>query len=85
MIKGIGIDISKIQRFDKIIQTRYYLNFINKALSKEEIEEIQNLKTVEQKGKYLATRWAAKEALVKATGNKQIIFSKVWIKKEETG
>jgi phosphopantetheine--protein transferase-like protein len=85
MIKGIGIDVSKIPRFDRIIQSKYFVNFIKKVLCPNEIDEINEMKNVEMKSRYLATRWAAKEALVKALGNKGLVFSKVYIAKEETG
>jgi holo-[acyl-carrier protein] synthase len=85
MIKGIGIDVSKIPRFNRIVESKYFENFIRKALSRDEIIEVNGLKTTEMKSKYLATRWAAKEALVKATGDKGLIFSKICIVKEVTG
>ena len=85
LIKGVGIDIAKIPRFQKLINQKYFKNFINKALHRLEIEEMNNLKTEEQKAKFLASRWSYKEALVKATGNKHIIFSKTYLKKHTSG
>jgi holo-[acyl-carrier protein] synthase len=85
MIKGIGVDVSKIPRFEKILQSKHIENFVKKVLNKREIVEIEGLKTLEQKSKYLASRWAAKEALVKATGDKGITFSKVYIAKDQAG
>ncbi len=84
-IKGVGIDITKIPRFTRLITQKYFPNFLNKALHPKEIEEFNKLKTDEMKSKYLASRWSYKEALVKATGNKNIIFSKVYLKKSENG
>jgi len=85
LIKGVGIDIAKIPRFQKLIKERYFKKFINKALHPVEIEEMNNLKTEEQKAKFLASRWSYKEALVKATGDKHIIFSKTFLKKSPSG
>lgn len=85
LIKGVGIDISKIPRFEKILKAKYARNFIDKALHASEIEELNSLKTEEMKAKFLASRWSYKEALVKATGNKQLIFSKVFLKKSNSG
>jgi len=84
-IKGVGIDITKIPRFTRLINQKYFQNFLNKALHPKEIEEFHRLKTIELQSKYLASRWSYKEALVKATGNKKIIFSKVYLKKNEQG
>jgi holo-[acyl-carrier protein] synthase len=84
-IKGVGIDITKIPRFEKLMAQKYFENFLNKALHKKEIEEFHKLKTNELKSKYLASRWSYKEALVKATGNKKLIFSKVYLTKNEQG
>jgi holo-[acyl-carrier protein] synthase len=83
-IKGVGIDIAKIPRFSRLLEQKYINNFLNKALHPIEIEEINKLKQ-EQKAKYLASRWSYKEALVKATGDKGIIFSKCFLKKNESG
>ena len=59
MIKGVGVDIVKISRFNDVSE-----HFINRVLTKEEKEEY--LKR-ENKPKYLASRFAAKEAYFKAT------------------
>lgn len=83
-IKGVGIDIAKIPRFNKLLKQKYINNFLNKALHPKEIEEINRLKNDEMKAKYLATRWSYKESLVKATGDKGITFSKVFLKKNES-
>jgi phosphopantetheine--protein transferase-like protein len=86
MIKGIGVDISKISRFERIIKTAPYLvNFLNKVLHKNEILEFNALKNDEQKSKFLASRWSVKEALVKATNNKQLIYSNIFIWKDSNG
>jgi holo-[acyl-carrier protein] synthase len=84
-IKGVGIDITKVPRFTKLINQKYIGNFLNKALHPYEIDEYNRLKTIELKSKYLASRWSYKEALVKATGNKKIIFSKVYLIKKDQG
>ena len=85
LIKGVGIDIAKIPRFNKLLEKKYIQNFLNKALHPIELEELNLLKNNDQKARYLASRWSFKESLVKATGDKQIIFSKVYLKKLSTG
>lgn len=59
MIKGIGVDLVKISRFKDVNQ-----HFIERILTKEEKLEYEKR---EDKIKYLASRFAAKEAYFKAT------------------
>jgi holo-[acyl-carrier protein] synthase len=84
MIKGVGIDIAHIPRFTKILE-KYEVGFINKVLHKKEIDEYKDLNDIKRKSKYIASRWAYKEALVKASGFKNIIFNKVYLEKNQQG
>lgn len=63
-IFGIGIDIVQIDRMDRSI-SKYGDKFINKILHPNELVLIQTLKN---KPRYLAKRFAAKEAFAKALG-----------------
>lgn len=67
MIHGIGTDIVDINRIKQV-----YLNnpdkFVNKILSSSEQAIFNSLQLESDKIDYLATRWAAKEAVVKAIG-----------------
>jgi len=83
-IKGVGVDISKIPRFKRIIES-HEASFIRKMLHEYEIKEYHEIKLIENKMKYLASRWSLKEALVKATGNKSLVFSKVYLEKNKEG
>jgi holo-[acyl-carrier protein] synthase len=85
LIKGVGVDITKITRFSKILKEKYAKNFLNKALHPKEILELNALKREDLKAKFLASRWCYKEALVKASGNKSLIFSKVYLEKDSSG
>ncbi len=67
MIYGIGTDLVEINRINKIYHI-FYKRFLNKVLSASEITKFNNIKNIEKQVKFLATRWAAKEALVKALG-----------------
>lgn len=66
MIYGIGTDIVSIDRINTIFSKRPE-RFIKKILSVLEREQFQALVN-HKKIVYLAGRWAAKEALVKALG-----------------
>jgi len=59
MIKGIGVDIVKISRFENVSE-----HFIDRILTLEEKNEFHKR---EDKIKYLASRFAAKEAYFKAS------------------
>jgi holo-[acyl-carrier protein] synthase len=63
MIAGTGIDIVNIKRIKKSLST-YGEKFLQKILSDKEIEAIPAVK----KEEFIAGRFAAKEALVKASG-----------------
>lgn len=63
-IFGVGIDIVQIDRIEGSI-AKYGDKFINKILHPNEIQIIQALKN---KSRYLAKRFAAKEAFAKALG-----------------
>jgi holo-[acyl-carrier protein] synthase len=71
-ILGIGIDICKTQRIANILVKPYSYKFINRVLHKNEQEKPIT-------AEYLSSRWAAKEALVKATGNKLLVFSDIQV------
>jgi holo-[acyl-carrier protein] synthase len=63
MITGTGIDIVNIKRIKKSLN-KYGEKFIQKILSDKEIKDIPTVKREE----FIAGRFAAKEALVKASG-----------------
>ncbi|UWD34094.1 4'-phosphopantetheinyl transferase superfamily protein [Mesomycoplasma molare] len=69
----IGVDLTQISRFKNKKET-----FVRKILSKNEILEYENS---ENKEKFLATRWAIKEAIFKAD-NSFFEFNLIDIKKE---
>ncbi|RMA77474.1 holo-[acyl-carrier protein] synthase [Metamycoplasma subdolum] len=72
----IGIDLTNIKRFENLS-----LNVIKKILHKDEFKEFEK---TNDKAKFLATRWAIKEAIFKAD-NQFKDFSKVFLKKDEEG
>ncbi len=69
-IQDIGIDITSINRF-----VDFKPNYIDRILTIEE-KQIFNSLSNEKKATFLATRWAAKEAIFKATqDNKYLSYS----------
>jgi holo-[acyl-carrier protein] synthase len=66
MITGIGTDIIDIRRIEKLIKKSGWESLAKKILS---TEELKNLKPKQKNcAKHLAKRFAAKEAIAKATG-----------------
>lgn len=64
MIYGIGMDLVAVNRMQENIK-RYGRRFAGKILSAEELPEYES---AHHPARYLAKRFAAKEALVKALG-----------------
>lgn len=66
MIAGSGIDIVEISRFRKAAD-KWNENFLNKIFTKNEIDYSRNRRFQSQ---HFAARFAAKEAILKAFGDK---------------
>ncbi len=64
MILGIGTDITSVDRF--INSQQHMERMANRILTEYELKEFNGLK--ENHGRYLAKKWAAKEAVSKAFG-----------------
>ena len=64
MITGIGIDVITVARIAKIWESRR-MRFAHHVLTPEEIEALPK---VIDPARWIAKRWAAKEAFAKATG-----------------
>ncbi len=67
MILGIGTDIIAIERIRKVYK-KFPNSFYKKILSPIELTKYKSIRHEDRKIKFLASRWAAKEALVKALG-----------------
>jgi holo-[acyl-carrier protein] synthase len=71
-MRNIGIDIEKISRFqDYLEDKRKYSRF----LSQKEIEVFESFSSPKRRIEYLAGRFAAKEAIIKAVNKAQKSFS----------
>lgn len=77
----IGIDIIKIARVYKLED-----DFPNRVLSREELERYQSFgEDEDEKARFLASRWAAKEAYVKASGERSVDFRTISVMADESG
>lgn len=79
MIKGVGIDIIENSRIAKLL--KFETRFLNKVLHETEIKTLSEYTLDKKRIQFIASRWALKESLVKATKNKYIVFNKVYLNK----
>ena len=64
-IVGLGNDLVEVARMEKILAGQHAQQFVERVLTPTEQQFMQALKNPE---KFLAKRWAAKEAAAKALG-----------------
>lgn len=77
----IGVDIIKISRTKDL-----HDDFPYRILSSEELDRYLSFADDEEnKARFLATRWAAKEAYFKASNNRKIDFRSISIMNDENG
>ncbi|HOJ49392.1 MAG TPA: holo-ACP synthase [Spirochaetota bacterium] len=80
----IGLDIIEISRIEKVCKKNK--NFINKILSKSEIDILNSIKSEKRKYEFIAGRFAAKEAFMKALGKGVSIgFSNIEVLNNDLG
>lgn len=84
-IFGIGVDIVKNARIQKILQSNYAERFLHRVLHPVEIQQIKDKGDIGQQTFFLASRWGFKEACVKASGRKDLIFPQMYLEKDTTG
>jgi holo-[acyl-carrier protein] synthase len=84
MIIGIGVDIAEIARFDRLSE-KFGERFARRLLTDVELTEYRRRK---HSSSYLATRFAAKEAVAKACGTgigEQLGFHSMQIEHDDNG
>jgi len=98
---GIGTDITKNSRIEHILQQSFKTRFIERVLHIKEIDEFHKKTDLKSQARFLASRffllfykkesfknskrWAYKEALVKASSRKDLIYSGIYLKKDKSG
>lgn len=83
---GIGVDIVKNARLLALFRKPAGERFVSKAFHPLEIERIRALAEDEKNlAEFLGSRWAAKEALVKASRKKELDFAAVRVAKNADG
>lgn len=81
MIKGTGVDITEVRRLRQAVE-RWGEDFLQRLFTKEELE---NAKTKTSLYQHLAGRFAAKEAVFKALGDKGLNWKDVQILNDSEG
>ena len=76
-IVGVGVDITSIARISEILQKGYRQRFITRVLHWREIDRMKRVASREEESRFVAERWAIKEAIVKAASNTGLVFSGV--------
>jgi holo-[acyl-carrier protein] synthase len=71
-MKNIGIDIVEHKRFEKIVEDQ---RRVTRILSEEELIVFNDITSSKRKIEYLASRFAAKEAIIKAINKERLHFS----------
>ncbi|MBP1989981.1 holo-ACP synthase [Paenibacillus eucommiae] len=67
MIVGLGTDLVEISRIEKILRRTSRL-FLRRLLSEKELAALDSILDEQRKAEWVAGRFAAKEAFVKALG-----------------
>ncbi|MFH1128658.1 MAG: holo-ACP synthase [Candidatus Omnitrophota bacterium] len=81
MIIGTGVDITEVRRLRQAIE-KWGNDFLHRVFTKEELE---NAKTRGSLYQHLAGRFAAKEAVFKALGDKHLNWQDVEILNDKEG
>ena len=84
MIVGIGVDIAETARFERL-RAKFGQRFARRILTDDEFVEFERRK---HSSSYLATRFAAKEAVAKALGTgigEQLSFHSVQVDNDKQG
>ncbi len=84
MIAGIGVDIAETARFEKLL-ARFGERFARRVLTEAERAEFERR---HRSANFLATRFAAKEAVAKALGTgigRELSFQSVQVDRDDRG
>lgn len=81
MIIGVGVDITEVRRLKQAVE-KWGKDFLNRVFTEE---ELKNAKTRSSVYQHLAGRFAAKEAIFKALGNKELSWKDVQVLNDKEG
>jgi len=81
MIIGTGVDITEVSRLRKAVQ-KWGVDFLNRVFTPNELENAKKRGSLYQ---HLAGRFAAKEAVFKALGNRDLAWQDIEITNDQDG
>ena len=81
MILGTGVDITEVRRLRQAVE-KWGDDFLNRIFTKEELENAKKSGSLYQ---HLAGRFAAKEAVFKALGDKDLTWKDVQVLNDKEG
>jgi len=81
MVIGTGVDITEVRRLRQAVE-KWGDFFLERVFTKEELKNAKNHTSIYQ---HLAGRFAAKEAVFKAVGNKNLSWRDVQIANDKQG
>ena len=83
VVLGVGVDITKVARIERLVNRGAYYKerFLTGTFHVSEVEEFKNKDVEHAKYQYLASRWALKEALVKASGRTDLDYTGIYLDK----
>lgn len=64
---AVGTDLVRVARLGEV-SSRWGVRFLDRAFHPLEIQRYQSFRNAKRRSEFLASRWAAKEALYKALG-----------------
>ena len=82
-ILGVGVDICKVSRIKRLIdKSPYYQErFLTGTFHESEVQAFRSKEVDHVREQYLASRWALKEALVKASGRTDLEYKGIYLDK----
>lgn len=84
-VLGIGVDLVQNSRIERVLSKSHARRFLTKVLNEEELTHYDTLRISRVQVQFVASRWAVKEAAVKALGRRNLIFNEMKIIKDEHG
>ena len=82
-IFGVGTDIQQVSRIDRFFTGNQYKMdaFLNRVFHSSEIETFHSKSEGAPRLQFLASRWALREALVKASGETRLHYPNIYLYK----
>lgn len=81
LVRGVGVDVSYVPRFERLLEASYASRFFRRAFHPDEIVIYHQISARDDRLRFAASRWAVKEAAYKALGLDVVRFRDVSVSK----